>query len=154
MKHAIFYIWGIFNFLIGLWEIYIFKNRNKLTLQKQTLWDKIKKGQIKNFFIEGWEEYCKVDSRYIYKHYVWIFELLNAFLALLFLPFLITKNYKACKIILGVTIVNCIFYFISLFIELALKNLKIDYAKKWMFPVYYLISFIWIFVPFYLMKNI
>lgn len=149
-----FYIWGFFNLFIGIWEIYIFKNRHKLKLEKRTIWNKIGKNEIKNFFIEGWSEYCKVDSRYIYNHYVWFFELLNAVLAIIFIPFLLFKKYKICKILLILTIINCIFYFITLFYELILKKIKTNYSKKWMFPVYYFISAIWIIIPFYLFKNI
>jgi hypothetical protein len=61
-------IWTIINFCIGIWEIYIFINRKSLKLESKTLWEKIDNDQITftNFWIEGWSEYCKVDSRYIY----------------------------------------------------------------------------------------
>jgi hypothetical protein len=147
----IFYLWGVFNLLIGIWEIYIFSNRKKLKLEKRTVWDKIKKGDLKNFFIEGWAEYCKVDSRYIYNDYVWTFELLNAFLAIIFLPALILKKYKLCKIILILMIINCVLYFITLFIELVAGKINTKYAKWWMFPIYYFISAIWIIFPIYLL---
>ena len=40
----LFYIWGIFNLFIGLWEIYAFTNRDKLLLTPDSLWKKIMNG--------------------------------------------------------------------------------------------------------------
>mgnify|MGYP003351785351 CR=1 FL=1 len=71
-----FYIWAILNLLVGIWEIYAFQNRDKLILDDTSFWNT--SGFRYNFWIDGWSEYCKVDSRYIYRQYVWFFELLNA----------------------------------------------------------------------------
>ena len=160
--HA-FWLWAIINLFAGIWEIYAFQNRNKLKLETLTLWDKIADGRInvRNFWMEGWSEYCKVDSRYIYKQYVWFFELLNAFLAVIFIIALLKKSYITLKIILGISVINCLLYFITLFWEtffsldarnngnIIKENMK-KYAKQWMFPVYYLISGIWLIVPWWL----
>lgn len=156
--HILFYIWAIINFGAGLWEIYAFQNRYSLHLEKRTLWEKISAGQIdiRNFWIEGWSEYCKVDSRYIptpqtSANYVWFFELLNAFLAPLFIIALLTKNYVILKLILAISIFNCLGYFATLLMESIhcsrhLQNAA-QYAQWWMFPIYYLISGIWLIVP-------
>jgi hypothetical protein len=157
--HAM-WLWAILNLGAGIWEIYAFQNRNKLKLETITLWEKISKCQIniRNFWIEGWSEYCKVDSRYIYKQYVWGFELLNAVLAIMFIIALTCKSYITLKLVLGISIINCLIYFITLFwevyfsssIENIIKENMKKYAKKWMFPIYYLISGIWLIVPWWL----
>ena len=67
-----FWIWAVVNILAGLWEIYAYSNRSQLSLTKTTLWQNIADGKVNiaNFWIHGWSEYCKVDSRYIIKSYV------------------------------------------------------------------------------------
>jgi hypothetical protein len=154
-----FWLWAILNLGTGIWEIYVFQNRKKLKLETTTLWEKIAKCQItlRNFWIEGWSEYCKVDPRYIFKQYVWIFELLNAFLAIVFIFALTCKSYITLKLVLGISIINCLMYFITLFWETFLldarniiKEKMKQYAKLWMFPIYYLISGIWLIVPWWL----
>ena len=151
----LFYIWGIINLLTGFWEIYAFSNRHKLQLETTTIWEKISSGKINiyNFWLEGFSEYSKVDSRYIIKPYVWLFELINAFLSIVFMIFLMCKNYKLVKLILIISIINCIFYFLTLCIEIyvvkdkiIINNIK-QYSQLWMLPIYYLISSIWIFIP-------
>ena len=151
----IFWIWGILNLLTGIWELYAYNNRKNLKLENITIWDKINLGQINisNFWLEGFSEYSKVDSRYIIKHYVWLFEIINAIISILFILFLICKNYELIKIILMISIINCILYFLTLFMEVyiikdenIINNIK-QYSKKWMLPIYYLISSIWIIVP-------
>ena len=151
----LFYSWGIINLLTGFWEIYAFINRHKLKLETTTIWEKISNGKINiyNFWLEGFSEYSKVDSRYIIKPYVWLFELINAFISIVFMICLICKKYKLLQIILGISIINCICYFLTLFIEMysvkdeiIINNIK-QYSKMWMLPVYYLISSIWIVIP-------
>jgi len=157
-KIILFWIWGILNLLTGFWEIYVYNNRNLLQLEKTSIWEKINKGQINiyNFWLEGFSEYSKVDSRYIIKHYVWLFELFNAFISIIFIIILISKNYNLLKLVLILSIINCILYFLTLFIEIyiiedenIIKNIQ-KYSKNWMLLAYYLISSIWIFVPLYL----
>ena len=151
----LFWIWGILNLLTGIWELYAYNNRKNLKLENITIWDKINLGQINisNFWLEGFSEYSKVDSRYIIKQYVWLFEIINAIISILFILFLICKNYELIKIILMISIINCILYFLTLFMEVyiikdenIINNIK-QYSKKWMLPIYYLISSIWIIVP-------
>jgi len=161
-----FWSWAIINGLAGIWEIYAFYNRDKLILEKQTIWEKIAKGitTFKTFFIDGWSEYAKVDSRYITttnngkSQYVWGFELLNAFLSIVFIICLLMKNVSNMyfiKIILYIMVANTIVYFSTLYIETLMANMANNmvlpnmekYAARWMFPVYYLISSIWIIVP-------
>jgi len=158
----IFWIWGIINLLTGIWELYAYNNRNNLKLENITIWEKINLGQINiyNFWLEGFSEYSKVDSRYIIKHYVWLFELINAFISILFILFLISKNYELIKIILIISIINCLLYFLTLFLEIyeikdknIINNIK-KYSKNWMLPIYYLISSIWLFVPIILLIKI
>ena len=155
----IVWFWAIFNLLIGIYELYSYKNRDKLKLDNSSIWDRnIDNKSIDtsntNIFIESWNEYCKVDSRYIIKPYVWLFELLNTVLATLFIISLIMNNLLFIKSILILQIISCSLYFITLLNEfmyndLFVKNVK-TYAKKWMFPVYYGISSIWIILPLYL----
>ena len=158
----ILWLWAIFNLLIGIYEFYSYKNRNKFKLDNSSIWDRNVKNNNSNdsndsntnIFIESWNEYCKVDSRYIIKPYVWTFELLNLGLATLFIITLIANKNLNIKLILILKIINCSLYFFTLLLEfmyndLFVKNIK-TYAKTWMFPVYYGISSIWIIVPLYL----
>lgn len=152
------WIWGIINLITGIWEIYVYINKNSLQLENKTIWDKISENKINfyNFWIEGFSEYSKVDSRYIIKHYVWGFELLNAIISILFIILLIMQKYELLRKLLLLTFVNCILYFATLYMEIyiiqdenIINNIK-QYAKNWMLIVYYLISSIWIFIPLYL----
>ena len=157
----IFWVWGIINLFTGFWEIYIYNNRNLLQLETTSIWDKIALGKInfRNFWIEGFSEYSKVDSRYIIKQYVWLFELINAFISIIFIILLITQKYNSLHTILLLSIINCLLYFITLFIEIyiikdvnIINNIKI-YSKTWMLIIYYLISSIWIIAPLFLLNK-
>lgn len=163
-RNSQLWIWVVVNLLAGIWEIYAYSKRSQLTLEKRTIWDKIHSGKIniRNFWMEGWSEYCKVDSRYIIKPYVWGFELFNACLAVLFLFSLGCKSYNTLKIILFISIINCLLYFITLFWEVyyfsdvrtgIMENIK-KYSKLWMLPIYYLISGIWLIVPLWLYMKL
>ena len=157
MFNNLFVFWAIFNLFTGIWEIYAFTNRNKLLLNSESIWDKFNNGTvtIKSFWIDAWIEYCKVDSRYIKQYspleYVWGFELFNALIAILFVFFLITQNMKMLKLILLLSIINCICYFLTLIIEIYKNKIIQDnikqYASRWMIPTYYFISSIWIIIP-------
>ena len=156
----ILWVWAIFNLCIGMYEIYVYKNKDKLRLNEMSIWNNYKGNDI---FIEAWNDYCKVDSRYIYKHYVWIFELLNAGLSVLFIIalFINKKTYiKNISItnILFLQLINCSLYFLTLVLEMLYnksfaKNIK-TYAKTWMIPLYYGISLVWIFIPYYLYSSL
>jgi len=151
------YIWAFCNILAGIWEIYAFINRDKLKIEKMTLWEKMAipgKITLSNFWIEGWSEYCKVDSRYIYRQYVWFFELLNALIAPLFLIALLLNDIPVILFLLLVSIINCIFYFITLFIDSILCENITKYAKMWMFIIYYMISGIWLIIPSFLYLSL
>ena len=157
-KLLLLWIWGIVNLITGLWEIYVYSNRNSLQLENKTIWDKISDNKINfyNFWIEGFSEYSKVDSRYINKHYVWGFELFNAIISIIFIILLIMQKYELLQLVLLLSIINCILYFATLFMEIyiikdekIINNIK-QYAKLWMLFTYYFISSIWIFVPLYL----
>jgi len=154
-------IWICFNFIISLYEIYVYKNRNKLKIQKDTWWFL----PSSNYLLDSWSEYCKVDTRYIFKHYVWFFELFNAFSTIFiisiflidFLLFNISNDtlLYIIKIILITQIINCIGYFVSLIYEwIKNKNEITRYAKWWMYLIYYAISSIWIIVPVILIMNL
>ena len=160
--YYIIWFWAIFNLLIGIYEFYSYKNRDKIKLDNSSIWDrKIDRISINsntNIFIESWNEYCKVDSRYIINPYVWTFELLNTVLATLIIITLIINNLFCIKSILILQIINCSLYFFTLLLEyiyndIFVKNIK-TFAKTWMFPVYYGISSIWIILPLYLYSKI
>lgn len=188
MLTKLFWFWTIFNLFIGIWELYAFSNRDKLSLSNDTLWNKIKNGTttFKTFWIDAWIEYCKVDSRYIKKYspleYVWGFEICNFILAtLLFIVVIyitiniqnkniqikniqIKNTLNIIKIILLLSIVNCFLYFLTLGIEICseiynntnntiLENIKL-YASRWNLLIYYLISSIWLIIPFILYRSI
>ena len=161
MIDNLFYFWAIFNLLIGIWEVYAFINRKQLVLSKDSIWKKISNGTttLHTFWIDAWSEYCKVDSRYIETYskyqYVWFFELLNSVLAILFILSILylssKKKNSFIKMILLISIINCICYYLTLVIEtytnnIILENIK-TYASTWMIPVYYLICSIWLIIP-------
>lgn len=159
MVLSLLLFWTIFNIFIGLWEIYIYNNRDKLYLQKESIFSSgtKTKNYLNNFFIDSWAEYCKVDSRYIYKPYVWLFELFNAFIAFALL-IIIFFYPNWIKFILIIQIINCSGYFLTLLLELLQNNeiyinLK-KYSSFWMIPTYYFISFIWILTPSILLYKI
>jgi hypothetical protein len=160
----LFWFWAIFNLLIGIYEFYSYKNRNKLKLDNSSIWNRKIKSNNNNYsnniniFIESWNEYCKVDSRYIIKPYVWMFELLNMILATLFIITLIMNNLLFMKCILILQIISCSLYFFTLLLEFMYNDVFVNniktYAKNWMFPIYYGISSIWIVLPLYLYSNL
>ena len=156
----ILWVWAIFNLCIGMYEIYVYKNKDKLRLNQESIWNKCIWNNYKgnDIFIEAWNDYCKVDSRYIYKHYVWIFELLNAGLSVLFIIALFMNKKISIKNILFLQLINCSLYFLTLVLEMLynkrfVENIK-TYAKPWMIPLYYGISLIWILMPYYLYSRL
>ena len=161
MIDNLFYFWAIFNLLAGIWEIYAFTNRKYLFLSMDSIWKKISNGTttLHTFWIDAWSEYCKVDSRYIETYskyqYVWFFELLNSVLAILFILSILylssKKKNSFIKMILLISIINCICYYLTLVIETYTNNIILEnittYASTWMIPVYYLICSIWLIIP-------
>ena len=160
LSQPAFLTWAIVNLASGIWEVYAYLNRVKLKLEYVSLWEKMAKGEItlSNFWIEGWSEYCKVDSRYTKEFsqggYVWYFELLNAFLAVVFIFSLALEYINIINIILVISIVNCLGYFISLALEAMQCRLESRFARQWQYPTYYLISGIWLIVPYCLWKMV
>ncbi len=155
-----FVVWAIINLFVGIWEVYVYLNRNQLKIEKESVWKKMldRKISFSNFWIEGWSEYCKVDSRYTREFfnggYVWLFELLNAFLAVVFIFTLAFGYIDIIKIILIMGIINCLGYFGTLAIEIYKCRLDNRFARWWQYPAYYLISGIWLLVPLCLYKSI
>ncbi len=160
LSHPAFISWAIINIGAGIWEVYAYLNRLQLRLARETLWEKMAKGYVSlsNFWIEGWSEYCKVDSRYLQDFfdggYVWWFELLNAFLAVVFIFALAFESIDIIRIILAISIINCLGYFISLAIEAIQCRLDNRFSQPWQYPIYYLISGIWLLVPYCLWQMI
>ena len=197
LSHPGFCIWAIINLAAGIWEVYAYLNRARLKLEFETVWEKMSKKQItlSNFWLEGWSEYCKVDSRYTREFssggYVWYFELLNAFLAVLFIFALAFGFINIIKIILLIGIINCLGYFATLALEMwgcqaktlflaqgsgcecipcrQAKTLflaqgsgciripcRLDnrFSRWWQYPIYYLISGIWLLVPWCLYEMV
>ena len=158
--HPAFTAWAIINLTVGIWEVYAYLNRARLKLESTTVWEKMAKGAItlSNFWIEGWSEYCKVDSRYTREFcaggYVWYFELLNAFLAVVFIFGLAFGCTNIIKIILLIGIINCLGYFATLALETYVCRLDNRFSRAWQYPAYYLISGIWLLVPWCLYEMI
>lgn len=144
-KIKLVWIWVIFNIFIGIYEIYCYKNRNLLSLERIPKWN--------SSIIASWNEYCRVDPRYILKEYVWTFELLNAFYAFL-LIYILLYNQELVKYILLLEIISCVLYFLTLIYEvLSDKTIRYNIQKKSTITnrfLYYGISSIWIIVPVYL----
>jgi hypothetical protein len=145
-------IWIVFNLVIGLYEIFIFKNSHRLQLQRHTVWSRwLVYGNISNFLLDAWSEYCNVDMRYLEKsrQYVWFFELLNAATAIVLAIIVIGGfNITCWKLIIAVQMINCVAYFISLAVEhISGRQIAAAGAQWWMFIIYYAISSIWIVIP-------
>jgi hypothetical protein len=155
-----FIAWAIINLAAGIWEVYSYLNRANLHLENKTVWEKMYQGKINlsNFWLEGWSEYCKVDSRYTREFfaggYVWWFELLNAILAVVFIFALAFGYSDTIRNILIIAIINCLCYFATLAIETWLCRPDTRFARGWQYPVYYLISGIWLIVPWCLYEMI
>lgn len=153
LSHPAFLAWAIINLGAGIWEVYAYLNRTRLKLESETVWEKMAKGKItlSNFWLEGWSEYCKVDSRYTREFYdggyVWYFELLNAFLAVLFIFSLAFGYIDIIKMILIIGIINCLGYFATLALEIYICRIDNRFSRVWQYPTYYNISGIWLLVP-------
>ena len=160
LLHSVIIGWAIINLAVGIWEVYAYLNRARLKLESTTLWEKMQAEQItlSNFWLEGWSEYCKVDSRYTREFsaggYVWYFELLNAFLAVVFIFAFVGGYINIIKIILLIGIINCLGYFVSLALETWGCRLDNRFSRWWQYPTYYLISGIWIIVPWCLYEMV
>jgi hypothetical protein len=144
-KIKLIWLWVIFNIFIGIYEIYCFKNRKLLRLEKMPKWN--------SSIIASWNEYCRVDPRYILKEYVWTFELLNAFYAIVLAYILLYKK-EFIKHILLLEIISCSLYFLTLIYEYLSDKIIRNYIKTNSTItnrfLYYGISSIWIMVPIYL----
>jgi hypothetical protein len=144
-KLYLVWIWVIFNIFIGLYEIYCYKNRHLLNLNKIPKWN--------SSIIASWNEYCRVDPRYVLREYVWYFELLNAFYAFISI-FVLLFYKKLIKYILLLEIITCTLYFLTLFYEFLFnKNIYNNILKNSTIKnkiLYYGISSIWIIIPLYL----
>jgi len=147
MKNKIVFvwIWVIFNIFIGMYEVHCYQHRNLLNLENIPKWN--------SSVIASWNEYCRVDPRYVWKEYVWYFELLNAFYAFIFI-FVLLFYKNAIKYILLLEIISCSLYFLTLFYEIIVdENIKKKIMETSSIQnriVYYGISSIWIIVPVYL----
>lgn len=147
MKSVLFWIWVwvIFNIFIGIYEIYCYQNRNLLNLEEIPKWN--------SSVIASWNEYCRVDSRYVVKPYVWNFELLNAFYAFIFV-FVLLYYPKGIAPLLLLEIVSCSLYFLTLGYEFMtdeeIYQSMLEKSTITNRIVYYGISSIWIAVPLYL----
>ena len=157
---VLLWIWVIFNIGIGLYEIYCYHNRHLLTLENIPKWN--------SSIIASWNEYCRVDARYVFPEYeyVWYFELLNAFYAFLFLFLLLFYLYKnpnqhipvsLVLFLLLLEVISCSLYFLTLFYEWinpkeepTIYNYFVEKSTITNRIVYYGISGIWIIVPVYL----
>jgi len=159
--------WLIFNIPIIIIEIVGYKNRYELKPLKNN--ESIFLQPVKNteeFINKIWEEYGRIDSRYLDKnrHYVWNFELGNVILTLLlgFAYFYNSKNSKNSnnwiKTFLILQILNCILYFITYFYDYIknwksnlknkMENKNIDYIFIFKQVLYLSISSTWIFIPY------
>ena len=155
---ALFKFWLVFNLVIGLYEIFIFKNRRALQLQDGTVWNKwLVEHNTSNFLLDAWSEYCNVDMRYLenWGQYVWGFEILNAASAVVLAVMVICGlgDLTCWKWIIGLQMVNCVAYFATLALEyIHGQRLTSAYVEWWMFVAYYAISSIWIIVPWMILQ--
>jgi hypothetical protein len=147
-KLLLLWIWVIFNIFIGLYEIHCYYHRHLLDLDNIPVWN--------SSIIASWNEYCRVDARYVFKEYVWNFELLNAFYAFL-LVFILLFYKNAIAIIpyiLLLEILSCSLYFLTLGYEFLTDDMiyqkMLEKSTMRDRVLYYGMSSIWIFVPIYL----
>lgn len=147
-KLLLLWIWVIFNIFIGLYEIHCYNYRHLLDLDNIPVWN--------SSIIASWNEYCRVDARYVVKEYVWNFELLNAVYAflLVFILFFYKNATAIIPYILLLEIVSCSLYFLTLGYEFltdeTIYQMMLDKSTMRDRVLYYGMSSIWIFVPIYL----
>ena len=132
--------WAGFNLLIGLFELYGFLHRQQLLLAPRD----------QDVLMRLWSEYTRVDNRYIYKLYVWVFELVNLALACLFAVAVVFNAKPMIVTILLYQLVNCMLYFLTLGLDKSTWK-QADPNVKW---PYYAISSLWLWVPFLLRVNL
>lgn len=144
MKNILWFLWAwvIFNIFIGIYEIYCYQNRNLLNLERFPIWN--------SSVLATWNEYCRVDPRYVVKPYVWNFELLNAFYAFVFI-FVLLYYPEGIVPLLLLEIISCSLYFMSLGYEFMvdedLYQTMLANSTITDRVLYYGISSIWIIVP-------
>jgi len=147
MKNILWFLWAwvIFNIFIGIYEIYCYHYRYLLNLDNFPIWN--------SSIIASWNEYCRVDPRYVVKPYVWNFELLNAFYAFVFV-FVLLYYQEGIVPLLLLEIISCSLYFLTLGYEFAvdddLYQIMLNNSTITNRIVYYGISSIWIIAPLYL----
>jgi hypothetical protein len=151
--------WLIFNIPIIIIELVGYKNRNDLRTLKHNesiFFQHIQ--NIEEFINIIWEEYGRIDNRYLDKnrHYVWNFELGNVILVILLgFAYFYNLNKSNLFILLILQIINCILYFITYFYDYFkyknMRNKNIDNIFIFKQILYLSISSIWIIVPFYLL---
>jgi len=158
-KNMLLY-WLIFNIPIIIIELIGYKNRNELTPLRDN--DSLFLSPVKNineFINKIWEEYGRIDNRYLDKnrHYVWNFELGNVLLILILLVvyFFNRQNQQnqIIRMLLILQIINCILYFVSYFYDIIKMDMNNEYKNKRIKQIIYLgISSIWIFFPLFLVR--
>jgi len=126
-------VWAGFNLLIGLFELYGFLHRKQLVLAPRQ----------QDILMRLWSEYTRADNRYIYKPYVWAFELANLALACWFVYAVYLKFTPTIITILWCQVVNCSLYFITLVLDKQTWQ-SADPKVKW---PYYGISSLWLIIP-------
>ena len=150
MKNIYWFLWSwvIFNIFIGIYEIYCYQNRNLLNLETFPVWN--------SSVLATWNEYCRVDPRYVVKHYVWNFELLNAFYAFIFV-FILLYYPEGIVPLLLLEIISCSLYFLSLgyefMVDEEISQMILENSTITNRIVYYGISSIWIIVPVWLYSS-
>jgi len=114
--------WAWFNLLTGFYELYVYLQRRDLSSSKDPL-------------IRLWKEYTISDNRYLdLQSYVWNFELINLFLAVIFFCY-------RSRTVLFLQILNVSAYFLTL------KKSNIRNSK------YLLVSSFWFFIPFFILTK-
>jgi len=150
MKNILWFLWAwvIFNIFIGIYEIYCYQNRNLLNLEAFPVWN--------SSVLATWNEYCRVDPRYVVKEYVWNFELLNAFYAFVFI-FVLLYYPEGIVPLLLLEIISCSLYFLSLGYEFMtdedISQMILVNSTITNRILYYGISSIWIIVPVWLYSS-
>jgi hypothetical protein len=126
-------VWAIFNFIIGLYELYIIINREKLCRDSNDI------------LISGWNLYTKMDPRYCQSvNPVYASEAINAITAVLFLfvgldiyQNRLNENVKNTAFILSlIQLINVVVYLITL------KDVFM--AKYW---YYIILTLPWLVMP-------
>ena len=162
----ILYFWLLFNLLVCFWELLIIEYKDRLGIPKTNFY--LKEYELKDllsptFWIDGWNQYLKVDPRYANPNSsVFRYELFNVLVSFipsiyviyhLVSPNAILKQNELFNVFVFYSILQlsgASFYFASYFKKYGTQYIGLKYKEE---TIYLFLSLLWILIPLYLITN-